>query len=85
MNNWQSLVTSFLNIHNVLIKGKCVVQCYSEVFETVHYFNCLIMNNSRVLGWRGTDYQLFCLTDIKIQVVILTPPRKVHDSGCDSP
>lgn len=57
----ESLVTSFLNVHDVLIEGKCVVLLYSKVFKILHYLNCLVMIDSRVLGERGADYRLLCL------------------------
>ncbi len=58
---------TFLNVHNLRIKGKFVVQCYSKVFETVHYFNCLIMNDNRVFPEGGLTIRSFVLQTLRFR------------------
>ena len=68
----------FLNVCGVLVKAYCV-QCYSKIFEAVNNFDCFIIAGDGVLRWRGTNDYFCGFTDVKVEVINLTPVGEVCD------
>ena len=63
----KSLLKTFMDRRNVLIKPKFIVQGESKICETFNLFYCFTMNEEWVeLSVSWLKYQLFCFVHIQL-------------------
>lgn len=55
-----------MDVRGVLVKREFVVQCNPKIFETVHYFHCLVIDEDGLLVRGRVDDQFLCLFHIEM-------------------
>lgn len=73
-------MASFLDVRGVLVRREFVVQCNPKIFETVHYFHRLVIDEDGLLVRGRVNDQFLCLFHIEMEMIVLTPLSEVGDA-----